>query len=98
MAGLLAYGAVVLLSPKTKARPQPRRISAAPSWPGGKKPNASAGQPAAISAWMIRQGVQGSSRPGFRITGVLSGIAGSQREFTPGELLGITRPRHCAAA
>ena len=51
-----------------------------------------------MKAWMSRHGVQGSSRPGLSITGILSGMAGSQSEFTPGELLGITSPRQGAAA
>ena len=46
-----------------------------------------------MNAWMSRYGVQGSSLPGLMITGVLREMAGIHREFTAGELLGITRPR-----
>ena len=45
-----------------------------------------------MNAWMSRNGVHGSSRPGLMTTGVFSAMAGSQSEFTAGELLGITRP------
>ena len=45
-----------------------------------------------MKAWISRNGVHGSSRPGLMITGVFRAIAGSQSEFTAGELLGITKP------
>ena len=45
-----------------------------------------------MNAWISRYGVHGSSRPGLMMTGVLSAMAGSQSEFTAGELLGMTRP------
>ena len=45
-----------------------------------------------MNAWISRYGVHGSSLPGLMTTGVLSAMAGSQSEFTAGELLGITSP------
>ena len=42
--------------------------------------------------WIKRIGVHGSSRPGFMMIGVFRATAGSHREFTAGELLGITSP------
>jgi len=37
--------------------------------------------------------VRGSSRPGLSTTGIFITSAGSQSEFTPGELLGSSTPR-----
>ena len=41
-----------------------------------------------MNARIIRQGVHGSSRPGFRRTGIFMAIDGIQRALTAGELLG----------
>ena len=49
-------------------------------------------------AWISRHGVHGSSRPGLMTTGILSAIAGSQSEFTAGELLGMTTPSELVVA
>ena len=42
---------------------RPRRAPGTPAW---------GGMPAAISAWATRNGVQGSSRPGFKTTGTFN--------------------------
>ena len=44
---------------------------------------------------MRRNGVHGSSFPGLIMTGIFKAMAGSHKEFTAGELLGITKPSAC---
>ena len=40
----------------------------------------------------MRYGVQGSELPGFSTSGVFMPMAGTQSEWTPGELFGSTTP------
>ena len=49
-----------------------------------------------MSAWIKRNGVQGSVPPGRSTSGVFIAMAGIHKPCTPGELLGSTTPSDLA--